>query len=371
MHVRLGVVLAVAWVAGSGCDALFGTKSPDDRVLWRVPFATQGSHTQPLVLDSMVVFATRSGWVVALSRSTGKLRWKTRVLPEGRPLLARNLVSTQTDVLVPALRVAALDLNTGRERWAFDAPPDTPGDESVALWDTVAFAAGGLGLVYAFDTRTGVERWRVDLGERPFGLTVSGGRLYFGTRGISAGGLGAGHAMALRTTDGAEQWRVSIPDAPGRSYSGGSLGLPAVAGGVVYFTGMSGKVYALAAATGDSLWVAGDWSGPANMYDGGPVLAGGTLVTIRDDGSVFGWNPANGARRWTVTIGSNVDQPTTDGRAVFANTSRLYSITAEGAIAWVFPEEISSFGFSSSPAVAGRVVYVVADDGFYALRANP
>jgi len=181
MRIRLVAVLAVAWVAGSGCDALFGTSKGDDRVVWRVPFATGGSHTQPLILDSVVIFASRSGWVVALDRSDGGLRWKTRVLPEDRPLLARNLAITPTHVLVPAFRIAA----------------------------------------------------------------------------------------------------------------------------------------------------------------------------------------------WSARIGSSIMRPTTDGQRVFVNTARVYSITADGAIAWVFPEKISEFGFSSPPAVAGRVLYVVGDDGFYALRATP
>lgn len=371
MRIRLVAVLAVAYVAGSGCDALFGTNKGDDRVVWRVPFATEGSHTQPLVLDSVVIFATRSGWVVALGRIKGDLRWKTQVLPEGWPVLARNLAITPTDVLVPAIRVAALDLKTGRERWAFDAPPDVPGDESVAVSDTLAFAAGGLGLVYAFDTRTGVERWRVDLGERPFGLVVSGGTLYFGTRGFYEGGLGAGHFVALDARTGTEHWRVVAPDAPSRPYSGGSVGFPEVNGDTVYVTGVSGKVYALATATGDSLWVAGDWSGPADMYFQGPVLAGGTLVSIRDDGHAFGWNPTTGALRWSTRIGGPVDQPTSDGRLVFVNTSRVYAITADGRIVWIVPSKISTFGFSSPPAIAGRVLYVVGYDGFYALRAYP
>jgi outer membrane protein assembly factor BamB len=371
MRTRLFAAIAAGCVAGWGCDALFGTRDGADRVLWRVPFVTRGSHTQPLVLDSVVVFATRSGWVVALDRSRGRLRWKTQVLPDSVPILARNLASTPTDVLVPAIRVVALDLRTGRERWAFDAPPDAPGDESIAVADTLGFASGTLGLVYAFDTRTGAERWRADLGERPFGLVASRGSLYFGTRGILTGGLGAGHLIALDAGTGSERWRVPAPDGPGRPSSGGSLGFPTVTATTAFFTGMAGRVYALSAAAGDSLWVSGEWAGPGDPYDTGPVLAGETLVTVRDDGRVFGWSSETGTQRWSVRIGGPVDQPVTDGRRVFTNTSRVYAITADGSVAWVFPPTVSAFGFSASPAVADGILYLVADDGFYALRAGP
>ena len=274
-------------------------------------------------------------------------------------------------VLVPALRLVALDAHTGETRWVFEAPPDAVGDESVALTDSIGFASGGAGWLYAVDLRTGVERWRLELHERPFGLVPSGDLLYFGTRGITPDGLGAGHAMAVNVRTGREEWRFPIPDAPERPHTGGSTGFPALSAATTYFTGMSGRVYALDAQTGAERWQAGNWSIATNQYDTGPVLFDGVLITARDDGEVLAWDPETGASRWSARIGSPVDQPVSDGQQLFVNTSRIYAISSSGRVSWVFPDAVSEFGFESPPAVADRVVYLVADDGFYALRANP
>src|SRR5688572_5899374 len=316
----LGALLALG-IGGSGCTA--PSDSPlGRRVMWRTPFATAGSHTQPLVLDSTVVFATRAGWVVAVNRLTGAERWRSQVLPAETPILGRNMVSDGRIVLVPALHLVALDAHTGARVWTFDVEGDAVGDESVALADSLAFTAGAAGRLYAVDARTGAERWRLELGERPFGLRISNDLLFFGTRGITPDGLGAGHAMAVEARTGRERWRVEIPDAPGRPRSGGSTGFPAVAASRVYFTGMSGRVYALEAGTGALIWQAGEWSGATNPYDTGPVLLGGMVVTARDDGQVLGWDVMSGAPRWSARVGSPVDQPTSDGGQLFVNTSR-------------------------------------------------
>jgi outer membrane protein assembly factor BamB len=324
-----------------------------------------------LILDSLVVFATRSGWVVAMSRDSGLIRWKTRVLPAGTPILGRNMACDGDVLLVPAVRLVALDVHTGETRWTFEADGDAVGDESVALTDSLGFAGGAAGWLYAVKLRTGTESWRLDVRERPFGLVPNADLLYLGTRGISPEGLGAGHAMAVNLRTGVVQWRFPIPDAPGRPKTGGSTGFPAISPSSVFFTGISGRVYALDRQTGARQWEAGDWSTATNQYDTGPILAADVLIAARDDGEVLAWDPQTGTPRWSARIGSPVDQPVSDGHHVFFNTSRVYALAPDGRVSWVFPGAVSGFGFASPPAVASGMVYLVADDGFYALSVDP
>jgi outer membrane protein assembly factor BamB len=136
------VIAGVATLATTRCNWFTDSNpSSDPRVVWQYPFDTKGSYTAPLVLDSVVVFGTSAGFFVALDRRTGRLRWQRSVVP-GEPIFAHVMATAGGRVLAPAFYVAALNLADGSEAWKFNAYPDDPGDESIAVAGSVALGTG-------------------------------------------------------------------------------------------------------------------------------------------------------------------------------------------------------------------------------------
>jgi outer membrane protein assembly factor BamB len=354
----------------AACDWLFGSNGPssDPRVVWQYPFDTKGSYTAPLVLDSVVVFGTAAGVFVALDRRTGKLRWQQTVSP---PIFAHVMATAGELVLAPRYSVVAFDLAYGSKAWEFN-PSDDVGDESIAVAGSVALGTATSGWLYAFDALTGVERWRRDVGERPFGLVAAGDRVYLGTRGYFSGGLGAGHLLALNAGDGSEVWRVSVPDLPGVPYTGGSIGFPAVLPDRVVFTTCSGFVYAVQPETGDTIWTSNTGLGAAGGYYLGPVSLGSVIVAVRMDGRVAGLDPASGREVWFLNIAGGPVGPVTDGTRAFVSDAQLIAITASGTIAWRFPAHVTKDEYiAEPPAVRDSIVYVAGPKALFALRAYP
>jgi outer membrane protein assembly factor BamB len=367
------VLTGLAALAVARCDWLFGSNGPplDPRVVWQYPFDTKGSYTAPLVLDSVVVFGTSAGVFVALDRRTGKLRWQRSVLP-GRLIFAHVMATAGGRVLAPAFYVVALDLADGSEAWRFNAYPDDPGDESIAVAGSVALGTATSGWLYAFDALTGVERWRLNVGERPFGLVASGDRVYLGTRGYFSGGLGAGHLLALNAGDGSEVWRVPVPDLPGAPYTGGSIGFPAVLPDRIVFTTCAGSVYAVRPETGDTIWTSTSGLGAAGGYYLGPVSLGAVVVAVRSDGRVAGLDSASGREVWSLTFGAFPFGLATDGTRAFVTEAQLLAITATGQMAWSFPSQVTRDDYISAPAsVRDGIVYVAGPKALFALRAYP
>jgi outer membrane protein assembly factor BamB len=275
-------------------------------------------------------------------------------------------------VLAPAMRVVALDLTDGKAAWEFNPSPDDPGDESIVVAGSVALGTATSGWLYAFDPLTGLERWRRNIGERPFGLVASGERVYLGTRGRFSGGLGAGHLLAINAGDGSEVWRVPVPDLPGAPYTGGSIGFPAILPDRIVFTTCAGSVYAVRPETGDTIWTHTSGVGTAGGYYLGPASLGTIVVAIRRDGRVAGLDPASGREVWSLMIGGAAVGPATDGVRTFVSDGRLLAITASGAIAWRFPTRVTSEDYiGQPPAVRDGIVYVAGPNALLALRAYP
>jgi outer membrane protein assembly factor BamB len=358
--------------ATAQCDWLFGGNGPssDPRVVWQYPFDTKGSYTAPLVLDSVVVFGTSAGVFVALDRRTGRLRWKASVLP-GQPIYSHTMATAGGRLLAPDYSVVALDLASGSKAWEFN-PSDDVGDESIAVAGSVALGTATSGWLYAFDALTGVERWRLNVGERPFGLVAAGDRVYLGTRGYFSGGLGAGHLLALNAVDGSQVWSVFVPDRPGAPYSGGSVGFPAVLPDRIIFTTFAGSVYAVRPETGDTIWTHGSGTGIVAPYRLGPVSLGTVVVAIREDGRVAGLDPASGSEVWSLAFGGLPFGLATDGTRAFVTEAQVIAITGTGQVAWSFPSEVTSDDYISAPAsVRDSIVYVVGPKALFALRAYP
>tara|TARA_B100000676_G_C18079573_1_gene850226 strand:- start:1300 stop:3165 length:1866 start_codon:yes stop_codon:yes gene_type:complete len=170
----------------------------------------------------------KSGVVHALNPETGDLRWRTRVSPGsalggvhwGMAVSGRTVIVPINDpVPGPGVTrkpgVYALDIDTGRTLWAYDAVPvcdsgfsrgapwpDCPYTFSAApsTSNDLAFVGSLSGVAYAFDVRTGKVVWQFDTAatfDSVNGIPATGGSI--DAPGMVAAGdmlfVGSGYAM--------------------------------------------------------------------------------------------------------------------------------------------------------------------------------
>jgi len=198
----------------------------------------------PAVADGRVVFGSFDGCVYALDAVTGKLLWRrdTRGAVVSTPAVAgdRVVVGNRSYDLL------GLDARTGDPVWTRYVWFSWV-ESSAAVRDGVAYVGSSdAAVVQAFDARTGERRWKTDVRGWAWGqpaLTQS--RVYVGT--ASQKGYLAGHegmVVAMDRATGRPAWRYDAE--PGATGAYGFPGSPAVGEGLVFVTGLDGRVYAFA-----------------------------------------------------------------------------------------------------------------------------
>ena len=198
----------------------------------------------PAVAGGRVYFGSFDGHVYALDAASGHLAWQrdTRGAVVSTPAVAgdRVVVGNRSYDLL------GLDARTGEPAWTryiwFSWV-----ESSATVRDGVAYVGSSdAAAVYAFDARTGERRWKSDVYGWAWGQpAVTPARVYAGT--ASQKGYLAGHkglVMALDRATGRPAWHYVAEPAATGSY--GFPGSPAVGGGLVFVTGLDGKVYAFA-----------------------------------------------------------------------------------------------------------------------------
>jgi outer membrane protein assembly factor BamB len=196
----------------------------------------------PVVDAGRVFFGSFDGHVYALEADSGKLLWKqdTRAPVVSTPAVAgdRLVVGNR------AYDLLGLDARTGAPAWTryiwFSWV-----ESSAVVRDGLAYVGSSdAAAVYAFDARTGERRWKTDVFGWAWGQpAVTGGHVYSGT--ASQKDYLAGHkamVVAMDRSTGRPVWHYVAEPAPKGAY--GFPGSPAVGEGLVFVTGLDGKVYA-------------------------------------------------------------------------------------------------------------------------------
>lgn len=181
-----------------------------------------------------VVAALNGGQVLALAGSTGKVLWQAQLQA---PLWATPVLSGASAVLGEAGgRLVALDLGTGAQRWVAEVGGAV---RSLALDDSVVYAATASGRIAAFRLADATPLWSVEIGALPTaGLALSGQKLVFGTADR--------RVCALDGRTGDLLWHFAT--------EGVVSSAPAAATSVVYVGGSEGFLYALDLADGHLVW---------------------------------------------------------------------------------------------------------------------
>jgi outer membrane protein assembly factor BamB len=193
--------------------------------------------------------------------------------------------------------------------------------------------------------------WRKELWKELTGtrceVIVGGGLAFLGTY--------AGTMYAWDAKTGEEKWAFK---------AGGPIGhSPSFEGGVLYFGSMDRRLYAVTAATGKELWrfEAGEgfWTSP--VVHAGLVMAGAR------DGVFYAVKAADGKPAWTFRTGDRILQTasvTEDGaRVVFGSEDmRVYGLNVrDGKPAWTSRKLAGLSLRDHFPVIAGGLALVTTD----------
>ena len=180
-------------------------------------------------------------------------------------------------------------------------------------------------------------------------------------------------------------WSTSIGKGSGSS---GARLRPTVADGVLYADSTDGKLAAIDATSGKTLWSKstrtqgwfgwGDKKRQDAMYAGGPAVDGDLLVVGTLDGHVYGVNAKDGGPRWNAELASEVlAAPTISGDLVLVRTQdgRVFGLDrADGKRRWVYDQgnvPLLSLRGNGDLLAANGVVFLGSDDGkLIALRED-
>lgn len=164
-------------------------------------------------------------------------------------------------------------------------------------------------------------------------------------------------------------WDVRIGDGTEKS---GVRMRPAVADGVVYAASLNGKLRAINAETGATLWQnTRNWRKDKDTsYAGGPVLANGVLFIGTLDGHVFAVDAATGAEQWQAMLGAEVlSSPAVYQDLVLARTGdgKVHALNiADGSSKWIYDHgnvPLLSLRGNGGLLAAGGAVFFGTDDG--------
>ncbi|CAM3842103.1 MULTISPECIES: outer membrane protein assembly factor BamB [Pseudoalteromonas] len=251
---------------------------------------------------------------------------------------------------------------------------------SPVSYQSTVYAAAREGIVTAFDTETGKEKWRVDVRENknfwPWedndsaklsgGITQAYGKLYVGSE--------HGQVFALDRETGEIVWRKSVP--------GEALSAPAAGDGLLYVNLGSGKLVALHPDTGEERWHY-EQEVPALTLRGlsSPTSANGGVLVGEESGKLTALIAENGFTAWSsdVAIAKGASEferlvdvdtkPVVSGAYVYsiAYNGKLVAIDVRsGNVVW--DREYSSY---RDLTLDLDVIYLVDSDGvLYALDKN-
>ncbi|MFN4099394.1 MAG: PQQ-binding-like beta-propeller repeat protein [Pararhodobacter sp.] len=293
-------------------------------------------------------------------------------------------VRLSTDPVAADGRVYTLDARarvqatsaSGQALWSRDLTPprearSTASGGALAVSGNRLFVASAQAWLAALDATTGQELWRTEFDSPLTGSpAVSGNTVYVGALDSSM--------WALDAATGRVQW--TLPGTPALStVAGGSA--PAIAGDAVVFPTQAGELTAVRLSNGGRLWTtvaAGRRTGAAlgiiPALTGDPVADGNRLYAANQSGRVFAIDARSGETIWSVEEGANAPVWPVGGSVfLVSDQNRMMRLdAANGSVIWaqelplytserprrrlgVFPQ----YG----PVLAGGRMWVASGDG--------
>ena len=288
--------------------------------VWRLDAGAGFGSVSPLVLDNVVLVATRKGEVLAMDIENGRRLGQTTFgeTIEGTPVYRGGVI--YVPIGWGRRSLIAYDVSVGQTKWKVKGAPIST---SLVLHGEKVVAADDLGGVTAYGLEKGESIWSVELGEN-VGVkatpAVADALLFVGDD--------TGHVTAVDLNDGSLVWSAEV-GAP-------IYAALATDGEKVYVPTTRGRFYALDAGDGHVKWTV-DLDDP-EIYVGAPAVGPLEVVFGASDGMIRSVSNDDGSIVWSADAGAAVAAPPllTDSH-VYAGTmrSRLIAFSREdGGMVW-------------------------------------
>lgn len=322
------------------------------RARWKFAHPARATIRNAPAIDGGLLFANYDNdGLYALDLARGKVAWSLRVGTESlsSPIAARGLV-----FLVGGGALHAIDIETHATRWSVACHRESTSSPLV-VGDHV-FVGTLDGAVLALDVTTGAERWRHSADEgAQSAIAASGDIVVVGTKRD----FQSGHVVALDIATGAQRWRSSTGS---MSHSGA----PVIAEGTVHaLTGLGKRMCALRLDSGAERW----------RYDtrgalwGVPAIADGIVVFTGDHGVLHALDAKTGREIWKVepkkAPRATASPAIADGIVYLGAGSELLAYRLkDGAeqFRWKTP-----YAVTTAPVIADGCLYVGCDQAIIAL----
>lgn len=332
------------------------------------------SHLSLAWEGSSVYAADRNGLVKALDTDSGVEIWSVNLAEKTGFLSADILAMLSGGLTVSGEHVyvgtergtlIALNANDGEIAWTANAGGEVLSRPEVS--DGLVLVHTGNGLLQAFDTVSGEQRWSLNL-DTP-SLSVRGESAPAVAMGAAFVGGDNGRVSAVMLGQGQIIWQQRISQTTGTTEISRLNDVdmtPVVADGRVYAIAYNGNLVAMDMRSGQILWKR-DF-GSVNEL----VLDGESLYVVDQDDNVYGLRAADGVTMWSQDklLHRNLSAP-----EIF--NGYLVVGDGEGYLHWldtsngqfVAQNKLNSSGILSRPSIAGDKLMVQARDGrLYLLR---
>lgn len=325
-------ILDGALFFGSGDGYLYAIDEETGEEQWR--FKTEGAvHSTPLVTEGLLVFTSRDQFIYALNPENGNELWKVKtgeILPLewefdyylSSPILAENTIY----VGAGDGYLYALNPSSGSIKWKIQTNGRVR--TSPAYSDGMLFIGNMNGLFYALDAKTGDVIWDFEVDGlssnfKEYGFdrasiigaaAVKDNTVIFGSRDA--------FVYAFDKKTGKEKWRVSQR---GTSWA---ITTPAIVDSMVYMgTSDALFIHALNLETGEEIWRADSLG--ANWPS--PVVAGDVLYSGNYRGEVFALDRHTGEKLWAFRTGfDNIATAVAKDGLVYSGSDAGYMYALSG-----------------------------------------
>ncbi len=317
----------------------------DQSALWT---HTQRSRisTTPSVDRDFVYFGSEAG-ITALQRETGKIVWQHGI-PHGAGESAPVPVGDRVFASGYDGKAYCIDRATGAAVWIHnfmeDAPPDQPDFAGArARFQNIVARPNGSASdgklfvqsvfdqsrIIALDCDTGKRRWTFQAGgwisPAP---TIAGDRVYVASQDK--------HLYCLDRETGAVAWKFQTP--------GWNASRVAIQAGQVYLPYHGGRLYELAADSGKLVrtFEPPDEADRKGLVYSFPIIADRTAYFASGEGQLLAFDLESGKLRWKLRPAENAElftSPATDGRLIFVTTRPAQNKNGVHAILAIGREE--------------------------------